>query len=168
MTLMAELHDFRRFESPPDLMGYLGMVPSERSTGDSHRRGGITKTGNGHARRVLIEAVWHCRHRPAVSAKLRKRRAGQPGWVIGIADRAQARLHRRYWHLVLRGKPSNKAATAVARELVGFIWAALYLREGTTAEAPRGQVGTSKKEGTHGRASKGQRTGRCNGRRRAA
>ena len=168
MTLMAELHDFRRFESPRDLMGYLGLVPSERSTGDSHRRGGITKTGNSHARRVLIEAAWHCRHRPAVSARLRKRRAGQPGWVIGIADRAQARLHRRYWHLVLRGKPHNKAVAAVARELVGFIWAALYLRESTTSEAPREQVGTTKKEGTRVEGSKGQRTGRRSGRRMVA
>ena len=69
MTVMAEIHDFGRFESPRDLMGYLGLVPSEHSTGDSHRRGGITKTGNSHARRVLIEAAWHCRHRPAVRSK---------------------------------------------------------------------------------------------------
>ena len=168
MTLMAELHDFRRFESPRDLMGYLGLVPSERSTGESHRRGGITKTGNSHARRVLIEAAWNCRHRPGVSARLRKRRAGQPGWVISIADRAQARLHRRYWHLVLRGKPHNKAVAAVARELVGFIWAAMCLRENTSTEAGRDRVGTTKEEGTRGQGSKEQRTERRNGRRVAA
>jgi len=168
MTVMAEIHDFGRFESPRDLMGYLGLVPSEHSTGDSHRRGSITKTGNSHARRVLIEAAWHCRHRPAVSANLRKRRTGQPGWVIGIADRAQARLHRRYWHLVLRGKPHNKAVTAVARELVGFIWEALYLRERTAAESPGDRVRTTKREETRRRGSKGERTARRSGRRMAA
>ena len=78
-------------------------------------------------RRVLIEAAWHYRHKPAVGVKLRKRRQGQPGAVIGIADRAQQRLHKRYWYLVLHNnKEPNKANVAVARELVGFIWAALY------------------------------------------
>jgi transposase len=130
MTLVAELHDFRRFTSARDLMAYLGLVPSEHSTGDTHRRGAITKAGNRHARRVLIEAAWHYRHRPGVSAKLRKRREGQPGWVIAVADRAQLRLHKRFWKLALHGKPLNKAVTAVARELAGFLWATLFLNEG--------------------------------------
>jgi transposase len=129
LTVVAELHDFRRFQSPRELMAYLGLVPSEHSTGDKHRRGAITKAGNGHARRVLVEAAWHARHRPAVSRKLRERRTGQPGWVIALADRAQARLHRRYWRFIQRGKPHNVAVTAVARELVGFLWATLFLRD---------------------------------------
>lgn len=127
LTIVSELHDFRRFQSPRALMSYLGLVPREHSSGDRTRRGSITKTGNGHVRRVLIEAAWHYRHRPAVGAHLRKRRKGQPGDIIAIADRAQLRLHKKYWKLTEgRGKPKNKAATAVARELAGFIWAALY------------------------------------------
>ncbi len=143
LTLVAELHDFRRFQSPRELMAYLGLVPSEHSTGDKHRRGAITKAGNGHARRVLIEAAWHARHRPAVSTKLRQRRTGQPGWVIALADRAQARLHRRYWRFMQRGKPHNVAVTAVARELVGFLWATLSLRDrsGHHEERPKQRRG---------------------------
>jgi transposase len=128
MTLVAELHDFRRFESPRTLMSFLGLVPSENSTGDKHRRGAITKAGNTHARRVLVEASWHYRHRPGVSKALHKRRTGQPGWVIALADRAQLRLHNKFWKLALHGKSTNKAVTAVARELAGFIWAALSLK----------------------------------------
>jgi transposase len=127
MMILAELHDFRRFPSAEKLMAYLGLVPSEHSSGDSKNRGSITKAGNSHARRVLIEAAWHYRHRPCVSRVLRKRREGQPPWVITIADKAQTRLHRRHWHLaVARGKAKNKVTVAIARELVGFIWAALY------------------------------------------
>lgn len=125
MSVVAELHDFGRFQSARELMSYLGLVPSENSTGDRQRRGPITKTGNKHARRLLIEASWHYRHKPAVGRRLRQRREGQPGWVIALADRAQARLHRRYWRLVTHGKAHNKAVTAVARELSGFLWAAL-------------------------------------------
>lgn len=136
MTIVAELHDFSRFQSPRTLMSYLGLVPSESSSGDNLRRGSITKTGNKHARRILIEAAWHSRHKPAVGVKLHKRREGQPGDVIAIADRAQLRLHRRYWHLIMaKNKPSNKAVVAVARELVGFIWAALYPRAIESARA---------------------------------
>jgi len=120
-------------------MSYLGLVPSENSTGDRQRRGAITKTGNKQARRLLIEASWHYRHKPAVGKKLRKRREGQPGWVIAVADRAQARLHRRYWRLVTHGKAHNKAVTAVARELSGFLWAAL--REHEPAKRSGASVG---------------------------
>ncbi|NIW37837.1 MAG: IS110 family transposase [Gemmatimonadetes bacterium] len=127
ITILAELHDFRRFRSPRQLMAYLGLVPSEHSSGEAVRRGGITKAGNAHARRVLGEAAWHYRHRPAVGVSLRKRRKGQPAEIIALADRAQRRLHRRYWRLVMKGKPTPKAITAVARELAGFLWAALYL-----------------------------------------
>lgn len=126
MTIVTELHGFARFTSPRGLMAYLGLVPSEHSSSDSTRRGSITKTGNGHARRVLIEAAWNYRHRPQQHRALKKRRQGQPAAVIAIADRAMQRLHRRYHRMTAAGKPSPKAVVAVARELVGFIWAALY------------------------------------------
>lgn len=125
ISIVAELHDWRRFSSPRALMAYLGMVPSERSSGGQKRRGGITKAGNGHVRRLLIEAGWHYRHRPAVGERLRKRREGQPAQVIALADRAQQRLHARYRRLIERGKPHNTIVVAVGRELVGFLWAAL-------------------------------------------
>lgn len=128
MTILAELHDFRRFHAPRHLMPYLGLVPSEHSSGDSRRRGGLTKAGNSHVRRLLVEAAWHYRHLPSVGKDLRLRRRGQPGAMIALADRAQQRLYRRYCRLVLgRGKPAPKAIAAMARELAGFLWAALYL-----------------------------------------
>lgn len=129
MTLVTELHGFGRFQSPRQLMGYLGLTPSEASSGGTTRRGGITKTGNAHVRRVLVEAAWHYRHRPAVSAKLRKRRHGQPARVVALADKAQHRLHRRHARLLLRGKPQCKVVVALARELAGFVWATLQGRE---------------------------------------
>lgn len=125
MTLISELHGFERFTNPRQLMAFLGLVPSEYSSGDKKNRGGITKTGNSHARRVLVEAAWNQRHRPAVGVGLRKRRKGQPGWVIALADRAMRRLHRRYHALIFRGKPPTKVSVAIARELAGFVWAAL-------------------------------------------
>ncbi|MEE8385427.1 MAG: IS110 family transposase [Dehalococcoidia bacterium] len=124
MSLVAELHDFRRFESARGLMAYLGLVPSEYSSGETRRRGSITKTGNSHARRLLVEAAWHYRHRPGVRA-LRKRREGQPAEIIAIADKAQRRLHRRYRRMTEANKPAPVVVVAVARELVGFLWAAL-------------------------------------------
>jgi transposase len=126
MTIVTELHDFSRFHSPRELMSYLGLVPGESSSGSRRRRGAITKAGNGHVRRALIESSWHYRHRPMVGKTIKQRREGQPGWVIATADRAQARLHRKYWKMVLKGKHRNKSVTAVARELVGFIWAVLH------------------------------------------
>jgi transposase len=137
MTVVSELHDFRRFHSARELMSYLGLVPSEDSTGERKRRGAITKAGNRHVRRVLIEASWSYRHKPAVGVGLRHRREGQPGWVVAMADRAQQRLHRRYWQLLNRGKPHNKAVTAVARELGGFLWAVLYPRDAARTEETR-------------------------------
>lgn len=125
ITIMAELHDIRRFKTARPLMAYLGLVSSEQSSGDRRRRGGITKAGNSHVRRVLIEAAWHYRHRPLIGVTLRRRRHGQPSRVIAIADRAQQRLCRRYRRLSERGKPVNKIVVAVARELVGFLWSAL-------------------------------------------
>jgi len=125
MTIVTELHGFARFTAPRGLMAYLGLVPSEYSSSDNTRRGSITKTGNGHVRRVLVEAAWNYRHRPSVAA-LKKRRTGQSPVVIAIADRAMQRLYRRYHRMTAKGKPAPKAVVAVARELTGFIWAALY------------------------------------------
>jgi hypothetical protein len=124
MSLVAELHDFLRFNSPRGLMAFLGLVPSEHSSGDRDRRGGITKAGNRHARRLLIEASWHYRHLPS-SASLKKRRLGQSTEVVAIADKAMQRLYRRYKRMIEKGKPTPKIVVAIARELVGFIWAAL-------------------------------------------
>jgi transposase len=125
LGLVSELHDFRRFHRPRQLMAYLGMVPSENSSGERRRQGAITKTGNSHARRLLVEAAWHYRHRPGVGPMLRQRREGQPGHVIAIADRAQQRLHRRHQRMTARGKNPNKITVAIARELAGFLWAVL-------------------------------------------
>ena len=126
MTILAELHDPRRFKTPRELMSYLGLTPSEYSSGGRTRRGGITKAGNGHVRRALVEAAWGYRHRPAVSAHIARRRKGQPAEIIAIADRAQIRLHKRYFRLKEgRRKPHNVVTVAVARELVGFIWSIL-------------------------------------------
>lgn len=125
ISIVAELHGVQRFASARALMCYLGLVPGEHSTGGRPRRLGITKTGNRHLRRLLIEAAWHYRHRPSAGTKLRKRREGQPAWAIAMADRAQERLHRRYWRLVNLTKPHPKAVVAVARELAGFVWATL-------------------------------------------
>jgi transposase len=100
-------------------------VPSEHSSGDRRRSGSITKAGNKRVRRLLIESSWHYRHRPSVSRELGLRRKDQPQWAIDIADRAMARLHRRYWQLLARGKVPNKVVVALARELSGFIWAVL-------------------------------------------
>jgi transposase len=127
VALVAELHDFRRFRNPRALMAYLGLIPSEFSSGERRRRGAITKAGNTHVRRLIIEAAHHYRHRPGVGVALRRRRQGQPVAIIAIADRAQQRLYRRFGHLMNQnGKPHNKAVVAVGRELIGFVWAALY------------------------------------------
>lgn len=132
MTLLAELHDFRRFTSPRELMSYLGLTPSEHSSEDRKRRGGITKAGNSHARRMLVQAAWSYRHRPAVSAYMKKRRQGQPAAILAIADQAQQRLHRRYQKLKARQKHHNVITVAIARELIGFIWS--VMQQGTDAE----------------------------------
>lgn len=126
VCLVAELHDFRRFRSPRQLMAYVGLVPSERSSGEREQRGSITKTGNRHVRRLLVEAAWHHRHRPALSAPLRQRREGQPARVLAIADRAQERLCARYRRMTVAGKVHPKTIVAMARELVAYLWAVLH------------------------------------------
>jgi transposase len=123
VTIVAEIGELSRFTKPRQLMGYSGAVASEDSTGERIRRGGITKTGNAHLRRVVIEAAWAYRYRPAVGATLRKRQASASEEVKAIAWKAQHRLHARYRHLTGRGKCKQETVTAVGRELLGFIWA---------------------------------------------
>jgi transposase len=123
ITLIAEIFEFGRFDSPKALMAYLGLTPAQYSSGEHHQSGPITKTGNSRVRRLLVESAWHYRHRPSVSKQLHLRRKGQPQWAIDIADRAMLRLHQRYRRLIHAGKLPNKAVIAVARELAGFIWA---------------------------------------------
>lgn len=125
MLILAELHDVRRFPSAPALMAYLGLVPGEDSSGEKHRRGRITRTGNALVRRLLVETAWHYQHRPSVGVALARRRKGQPGRVIAIADKAQQRLCRRFRKLAAEHKPAPKIVVAIARELAGFVWAAL-------------------------------------------
>jgi transposase len=123
VTLVAELGELSRFESARQLMGYSGAVPSEDSSGQRTRRGGITKTGNAHLRRIAIEAAWSYRLRPGVGPALRKRQEGVSEEIKEIAWKAQHRLHKRYTRLAAAGKDQRKIITAVGRELLGFIWA---------------------------------------------
>jgi transposase len=125
LTIAAELGDARRFGTAPSTMAYVGLVPSEHSSGTKRAQGGITKTGNAHLRRVLVESAWHYRHHPFVGDTLRARQRGAPAAIIAQAWTAQQRLHRRYQRLAARGKPKQHIVTAVARELTGFVWAAL-------------------------------------------
>ena len=130
VTVVAEVGEFSRFRSPAQLMAYSGTVPREFSSGARVRRTGITKTGNAHLRFVLGEAAWAYRYKPAVKAHLRVRQQGLDPEITAIALKAQERLHRKYWRLIGRGKPSGVAATAVARELLGFMWAIACSVEG--------------------------------------
>jgi len=123
MTILAELGDLTRFDSPRQLVGFLGLAPSEYSSGLRRRQGAITKTGNGHVRRVLTEAAWAYRFPARKTAHLRRKAANVPDRVQAIAWAAQRRLCGRYVRLHQRGKAKNKVVTAIARELVGFIWA---------------------------------------------
>jgi transposase len=123
MTIMAELGDITRFDSPRQLMSFLGLVPSEASSGLHRRQGAITKTGNGHVRRVLVEAGWCYRFAARKTAHLQRRAEKCSAAVQAIAWKAQKRLCGRYRHLTGRGKLKVQVCTAVARELVGFIWA---------------------------------------------
>ena len=123
VTVMAELGEVSRFDTPTKLMGYSGAVSSEHSSGESIRRGGITKTGNAHLRRIVVEAAWAYRHRPCIGAALKARQKTASREVKDIAWKAQHRLHQRYIKLMAKGKMKQKAVTAVARELLGFIWA---------------------------------------------
>jgi transposase len=121
--VLAEIGDLSRFQNPRDLMGYLGLVPSESSTGDKVKRGGITKAGNGRARRILVEAAWSYRYPPRVSREKQPKVAAAPRRVREIAWKAQARLCGRFRSLERKGKQRTVIATAIARELSAFIWA---------------------------------------------
>ena len=122
LTIVAEAGDLRRFRSAPALMAFAGLVGSEHSSGQSRRRGGLTKTGNAKLRHVLIQAAHNARYAPASNAPFRKRLEGAPADLVELSWRAQQRLHHRYWHLQRR-LGGGKAITAVARELAGFVWA---------------------------------------------
>jgi transposase len=126
--ISAEIGDFRRFAHPRLLSGYLGLVPSERSSDERRRQGGITKAGPAHSRRLLVEAAHHYRHRPRLDERLARRQAGQDARVCQIAWRAQRRLHARWRALALeRRKPTGIVAVACARELATFLWEAAVL-----------------------------------------
>jgi transposase len=122
-TVAAELGDISRFETARQLMAYVGVVPSERSSGESRRQGRITRTGNHNARWVVVEAAWSYRFSPKMSAQIRKRNEAVSAEVRQIAWKAQQRLYRKYVRLLARGKNKQQAMTAVARELLGFMWA---------------------------------------------
>ncbi len=122
VIIAAELGDLSRFRSAPELMAYLGLVPSEHSSGDSKQRGPITRTGNKYVRRILVESAWAYRHRPSMSKEIRRRNRDISPGVRRIAWKAQQRLHGRFARLLGRGKPKQTAITAVARELAGFVW----------------------------------------------
>lgn len=123
MTFATEIGDIRRFDSPRQLMGYLGLVPSERATGDTIRRGGITKAGNGRVRHMLVESAWTYRHPPRVGkAKLYRLEQTTPK-VREIAWKAQSRLTARYRSLTAKGKKTTVVCAAIARELAVFMWA---------------------------------------------
>ena len=122
VILVAEIGDFSRFAHPKELMGYLGLVPSEYSTGERHHRGDITKTGNAHARTVLVEAAWNYRFPARLSHTITRRQEGQSKPVRDIAWKAQLRLGHRYRKLQSRKLHQNKIIVAIARELSGFLW----------------------------------------------
>ena len=123
VTIIAELGSITRFDTPRQLMGYSGAVPSENSSGKRTQRGSITKTGNAHLRRIVVEAAWSYRLRPAIGPRLRKRQEGVSEPIKEIAWKAQVRLTKRYARLAAAGKDQRKIVTAVGRELLGFIWA---------------------------------------------
>ncbi len=123
VTLATEFGSFSRFERAAQVMSYTGLIPSEHSSGNKRRQGAITKTGNSHLRRVLVESAWHYRHRPRLAARQKEVQKDVPATIASIAWRAQERLHRRFWVLSNKTKPRAKIVTAVARELAGFVWA---------------------------------------------
>jgi transposase len=129
VTIVAEVGELSRFTRAPQLMGYSGMGAREDSSGTRTRRGGITKTGNAHLRRIAIEAAWAYRHRPALGSRLRKRQATLSEEVKAIGWKAQRRLHARYRTLLGRGKCPQHVVTAVGRELLGFVWAIAVIVE---------------------------------------
>jgi transposase len=127
LSLVCEIGDFKRFATAQTFMSYLGLVPSERSSGKKRRQGGITKTGNGHLRRLLTESAWHYARPNQVSKRLAQRRVGTDEQTIRYADKAMKRLHEKYTRMVFKGKTKQTAVTAVARELAGFVWGVMTM-----------------------------------------
>ena len=136
LVLVTEIVDVRRFARARQLMGWMGLAVSELSSGEVRRRGGITKAGNSRCRRILIEAAWHYRHKPATPKALALRQEGLEPLVVAHARRAQRRLHKRFRHLDDR-KDRCTTVTAVARELTGFVWALLHDDPALLVEQPR-------------------------------
>ncbi|MFH1318792.1 MAG: IS110 family transposase [Candidatus Omnitrophota bacterium] len=125
MGLITEIVDFRRFGNPKEMMSYVGLIPGEESSGETRKMKGITKAGNKRVRRLLVEAAWHYRHRPAQTDVLKERQKGQEISVINHCWKAQKRLNKKFYNLFSKGKCKQKTVTAVARELIGFIWAVM-------------------------------------------
>ena len=123
LGLVAEIGDYSRFRSAEEFMAFVGLVPSEHSSGERRRQGAITKVGNSHVRRLLVESAWHARRRPTVGYELSRRQRGQDAPVIERAWRCQQRLYQRWQRMAGRGKPHQKIVVACARELAGFVWA---------------------------------------------
>src|SRR6266705_2293905 len=137
VSVVTEVGALSRFAKPRQLMGYSGAVASEHSSGPHRRRGGITKTGNAHLRRIVIEAAWAYRHRPAIGGTLRTRQEGLSEEVKALAWKAQHRLHGRYVRLIAKGKAPTQVVTAIGRELLGFIWAiGVHIEQHTARGAP--------------------------------
>jgi len=126
MVILSEIYDLRRFATAREFMAFLGLVPSEHSSGQKQRRGGITKTGNGHVRRILVEAAWAYRHHPGTTSRQRKLLTQQPPIIADVCRKANLRLTRRFRRLTARGKRAPVAMTAIARELAGFVWAVAH------------------------------------------
>lgn len=123
LGLVTEIGDFARFQTAEQFMAFVGLVPSERSSGEKRRQGSITKVGNSHVRRLLVESAWHARRRPRVSYELTRRQRDQDPVVLDRAWRCQQRLYHRWQRMTGRGKPPQKIVVACARELAGFVWA---------------------------------------------
>jgi transposase len=123
LGIAVEIGDFGRFRSAQEFMAFVGLVPSEHSSGERRSQGSITKVGNAHVRRLLVEAAWHARRRPTVGYELARRQRGQDALVLERAWRCQRRLYARWLRMAARGKPSQKIVVACARELAGFVWA---------------------------------------------
>ncbi|HEY4338324.1 MAG TPA: IS110 family transposase [Steroidobacteraceae bacterium] len=137
VSIMAEVGELSRFAQARQLMGYSGIASREHSSGPRIQRGAISKTGNAHLRRIVIEAAWAYRHRPGIGATLLARQRDQSEDIKAIAWKAQHRLHARYAKLLARGKPKQQVITAVGRELIGFIWAIGVAAERSQSQAPR-------------------------------
>lgn len=131
ITVLAELGDLTRFDNPRQLAAFVGLTPSEYSSGATRRQGGITKAGNGHARRVLVEGAWAYRYPAKISPHIQKRIEGLPKPIRDIGWKAQVRLCKRFRRLAARGKHANLVVTAIAREILAFMWAIAQEVKGT-------------------------------------